>query len=257
MRDNLEIYKIWAPHDSIWSAWAKPVLFAQGLRNTYVQLDTVEVSGWSAGMDKHTMCVVDLPDKSSIEKGLELAERGYRPIPLYNGVCEDVDSNSLVRVLDIQKGLYWGASILEGMSIHKDAPPAFLLDSNRMHGGNEVSPGRYDNRWGIFSQDMPSASFLIAHEIKKIVVYSNFIEEDLTHVLFRYQNAGLAIYLCNGQRQEESLIKVRRPFRFKNVGYRFKIIAKLKRNGAGGFGGMIPEPHQSSGRGHRRYYGMG
>ena len=39
------------------------------------------------------------------------------------------------------------------------APPAFLLDSDRMK-APAPDPGRFDNRWLVFPQDFPSAAFL-------------------------------------------------------------------------------------------------
>jgi hypothetical protein len=158
----------------------------------------------------------------------------------------------IVDVTNIEKALYKGADLLENIDISVDAPPAFILDSRRMEGLGK-QPGKFDNRWCIFPQDMPSASYLVKEGISKIIVRSSEIRVDLSHILCRYQELGIKIYLCNNDEIKE--ITVSKPSHFKSLMYRFKVILGLKRNAAGGFGGLVPEPTQhDSGFG---YYGIG
>ena len=78
------------------------------------------------------------------------------------------------------------------------------------------------------------------------------IASDLTHILYRYQLEGIKIYENNGTGQK--IITLQKPSRFKSLFYRFSLIAGLKRNVAGGFGGMIPELVEQDGA---HYYGVG
>jgi hypothetical protein len=112
-------------------------------------------------------------------------------------------------------------------------------------------PGAFDNRWSIFAQDMPSTHFLKEHGINKIVLFSEFVQDDLSHILFNYQKEGIQIYSSKGKK----LIEVKKPLRFRSYIYRYLVTFGLKRNAAGGFGGTIPDAVQhGSGR---RYYGIG
>jgi hypothetical protein len=127
-----------------------------------------------------------------------------------------------------------------------------MLDSKRMTGSGK-QPGTYDNRWCVFPQDMPSAAFLVKQGIHKIVVRSAGIQNDLSHILHRYQDERIEIYLCTGKELER--VPIVKPSNYKSLSYRFRVIFGLTRNGAGGFGGRIPEPTQGSSG--VRYYGFG
>ena len=41
---------------------------------------------WSPAIDEKVAVVLDLPGAEGVRVGLELAARGYRPVPLYNAV---------------------------------------------------------------------------------------------------------------------------------------------------------------------------
>jgi hypothetical protein len=250
MMDKLEAYKIWAPDDALWTQWAKPVLFMSRPQNTDIQMNLTELD-WIRQMEVHTMIIVDLPGNDGVFESLALARMGYRPVPLYNGVRAPT-TKAAIQVGDIVKALYKGAEILSTMPILKDAPPVFMLDSNRMSGSGKRQ-GYYDNRWCVFPQDMPSASYLIKEGIRKIIVRSDTIQNDLSHILRRYQDEGIIVYLCkDGQMEKLSVVK---PSMYKSLAYRFKVILGLTRNGAGGFGALIPEATQTTSG--TRYYGYG
>ena len=250
MINNLEIYKTWAPYDALWTQWAKPVLFMHSPQELLRELDIPEL-GWIQSVESQTMIIVDLPSKSSVVESMGLARLGYRPVPLYNGVDGRVFS-MVVKVDEIAAALCYCAGILATYNIGPEAPPVFMLDSNRMNGSGK-QPGTYDNRWCVFPQDMPSASFLINAGIRRIIVRSDRIQNDLSHILLRYQEEGIEIHLCTGEQIEK--ISVVKPSKFRSLSYRFSVILGLTRNGAGGFGDKIPEPTQSSSSG--RYYGYG
>ena len=249
MSDNLETYKIWAPEDSVWAQWAKPVLFIHQPINSKIRMEFSDLT-WNIKADNHTMVIVDLPGHTGVIEGVALARLGYRPIPLYNGV--DGPSSSIVKVTDIARALYQGADELITYPIRSDAPPVFILDSNRMSVGGK-RPGVYDNRWCVFPQDMPSASFLNKEGITKIILRSDSIQNDLSHILRRYQELGIDIYISNEQEGEKK-VDVVKPSRYKSLSYRFLTLFGLTRNSTGGFGAMIPEPTQTS---SGRHYGFG
>ena len=247
---DLLTYKKWAPDNAKWTEWVKPVLFAVNYPYKYlIPIDSPKLQ-WILDVNYDTIIIVDLPGKMGVEEGLSLAKIGYRPIPLYNGVCGPNRESMIVDVYDIICALNSAANELESLCLRSNAPPAFLLDSNRMNWiGNKA--GKFDNRWCIFPQDMPSASFLLKNGIRKVIVHTQKIQDDLAHILLRYQEKNIEIYKCG----DDKIIKkktISKPFKFKSMIYRFSVISGLTRNAAGGFGGKIPEPFSGG-----RYYGIG
>ena len=248
MNGGIEIYKVWAPNGARWTEWAKPVLFANMSGGGYGRQD-IPALDWISRMDESTAIIVDLPGKAGVLEGLALARLGYRPVPLYNGVCGPFGSKMAVKVDDLVDALYHGAAELSKISFMPDAPPAFLLDADRMREPGK-RPGAFDNRWCVFPQDMPSASYLISKGIRKVIVRTKRRQEDLAHILYAYQTGGIETFSSIGSNQKR--VTVVKPSSFKNMFYRFRVIAGLKRNAAGGFGGHIPDFSESGGI-HYRY----
>src|SRR5262245_6521195 len=103
-----ELFEIWAPPNSRWSPWVKPVLFAcmdtepqlpaptakviipeQVLPTTAVyHFDTTQVPP----IERNVALVLDLPGAEGVRAGLALASQGYRPVPLYNAVPGPIPS---------------------------------------------------------------------------------------------------------------------------------------------------------------------
>jgi len=243
MSGNVEAYKLWAPKDALWTEWVKPVLFANMNQATFLGKPEIPALTWMSHPDRSAAIIVDLPGKEGTLEGLALARIGYRPIPLYNGVCGFSSVRPAVSTFEIVDALGSFADELPRWNIRHDAPPAFLLDSNRMREFN--LPGGYDNRWCVFPQDMPSAAYLMSKGIRSVIVRTGFIRDDLTHILRRYENHGLAIYKHDGHDQKR--ITVPKPFWFKSLFYRFGVTFGLRRNSAGGFGGLIPDASDGGG----------
>lgn len=235
--NNIEAYKIWAPDDALWTKWAKPTMFSRTTNKIEGgnQFDIPKLDWFDD--DYNSMIIVDLDGEESVKVGMALAEEGFRPVPLFNGT-RAVSQIEIIDMEKLERALYWGAEQLTKLNLKKDANPVFLLDARRMRDQKRV--GYYDNRWCVFPQDMPSAEYLIKHGIKKIVVKTNRIEYDLSHILYAYQSNGISIYLADNYGSHK--YQVHKPSRLKCFGYRLKVILGLKRNAAGGFGGQVPDP---------------
>lgn len=253
-----EHYTIWAPDDSVWSAWAKPVLFSVTFRGAHPPAPAWAdlIVDWAPAASEKTAVILDLEDARGIWFGIALAYKGFRPVPLYNG---NAGLNALLPVDSIVASLRTAADALAQLTLPSDAPPVFLLDARRLAQGWNAGPGKFDNRWAVFPQDFPSATFLLSRGIRSVVVAqsnSSPPQQDLAHVLLRWQEAGIRVLSVDvrvGGSPEP--IVVTRPSRFRSLWYRALVIAGLRRNSAGGFGSIIPQPAQSSGIGSRTGFG--
>jgi hypothetical protein len=262
-----QLYAIWAPPESIWSPWVLPVPFAELTCRDVATLPQVPQYSldWIRGEEKHNLAIVaDLPGADAIHYGLVLLELGFRPVPVIDGspgpslgamIPPDLSvsargalrSPSVVDMRGLLLALCQGARPLQQARLAPDAPPIFLLDSKRMIGVPYFDEMAFDNRWMVFPQDFPSARFLLARGIKKVVfVHDTFLtqpEEDLAHTLLRWQEEGIAVESKSARFGESLLpIEVKRPYRFRAVWYRALSVLRLRRNDAGGFGGYPPAP---------------
>jgi len=258
-----ELFLVWAPADSVWSPWAKPVPFAEPKTTLSLDLPTdlptvdapsaeIDMSGIlpvNAGNPKVCL-IVDLPGVEAVEAGLSLAKLGYRPVPLFNS---SNGVNAVVPVTPIVKRLSSGADILRGLPIDPTAPPAFLLDSNRISGLLPPRPGYFDNRWVVFPQDFPSALILRSQQIEQVIVLQRqtSIHDDLVNVLLQLQAAQMKITIKNASTGEPPAeLPVRRPSRFNFWARALQLLAlQGRRSNAAGFGAVIPTPGEGRGFG--------
>jgi hypothetical protein len=263
-----EVYQIWAPVDSIWSPWAIPVPFAQMVcmdsDAPMDRSDLGEIAGqWEASAD--LAVVVDLPGETSIKLGLALAQRGFRPVPVldgspgpglsgWGGTSMDERSPSMGAsgvAVDMRATLRWlcrGAALLRELPIASNASPAFLLDAYRMAPGQSITAKVFDNRWKTFPQDYPSARFFKERGICRVVLIQELCgqpQEDLSHVLLRWQQAGIRIEVFGTTlRAGPVQLNVNRPSYFRALWQRALAVLGLRRGSAGGFGDW---PHSTGG----------
>ena len=245
MSDIPLAYEQWAPADGRWSPWVKPVLFHP--RNWSLRLQAVgslpEVdASWAPPADGSWALVVDAPGSEGLSLAIALARRGFRPVPLYNGVPSM--SSPLVDVIPLIAGLEALGGELARLPLTPDAPPVFLLDSRRMSGTPREKV--FDNRWVVTPQDLPSANRLRHHGITQVaIVLAPPVAEDLASVLKRWQEGGLVLQHQLGA--ERQPLDVPRPRWFRSLRERLMVMWGLHRSSAGGFGGYIPEPSKGGG----------
>ena len=207
-----EIYKIWAPIGAKWVDWVRPVPFV-AINNNFktdklYNFSTSKIN-YIDSLKNDTAIIVDMRGSTSVEEGISLAHLGYRPIPIYNGTIEQENVLATVDNKSIVSALIYGAKELENISIPKDAPPAFLLDTNRLN-RYKMNVSVFDNSWDIYDQDMPTAEYLIKNGIKNILVRSNSIKKDLKEILYKYKKKGLNVFLANYD-DEIKKVKITKP----------------------------------------------
>jgi hypothetical protein len=241
-----DAYALWAPDESPWSAWAKPVLFtALGRVTPPTEWLLPQDLAWAPTASARTAIVVDLPGAEAVWTGLALAGQGYRPVPLFNGCLAPA---MLVDVAPTAAALLAGCAVLRELTVPRAAPPAFLLDSRRRENAQRARPGEFDNRWAVVPQDMPSGNCLRTAGITAVGVRAARIQDDLTHILCRYQQAGLRLLHGTDDLSAAQPLTVEPPSRFRSLWYCIGVFAGLRRNSAGGFGAVVPQP-SSAGHG--------
>ncbi|MFN6461683.1 MAG: hypothetical protein RMZ41_007515 [Nostoc sp. DedVER02] len=246
-----EFFAIWAPKEVIWSRWAKPVVFSQLTQNRVAA--AVIRNEFTMNTDNiptpnnSTLILVNLPGVESIELGMALAQLGHRPVPLYN-CCEG--ANAIIPMAAIIDSLVSATPILQKLQLPLLAPPAFLIDANRMRDIAKPSPGDFDNRWLVFPQDFPSGKFLLSQGIQRVLLLqrNDTPESDLAHVLLLWQQQGIQLLRQNFSVSGIPVpLKVSRPRWFRYFWYRALTLLSLKRNSAGGFGSVIPDESTTGG----------
>jgi hypothetical protein len=252
-----QIFAAWAPAESIWSTWAKPVLFAHMTETslpTPIQA-TVREAGWAPNANERVALVLDLPRDEAIWAGLALADRGYRPVPLYNALpppsdalLQDSESRASIAVVDtfpIVNALQQGAERLARSRIPADAPPAFLLDAERHGDNSRIIPEQFDNRSICFTTDFPSANFLLAHGIQRVLLVQRERtepQEDFAHVLCRWQDGGLPLERLRIEEPAgKEPFRVKRPSWYGAMFQRALAAVGLRRAPGGGLGAWMPQ----------------
>lgn len=247
-----ELFDLWAPEGAPWSPWVKPVLFAHLHReNTPAdealvqQVRATDIS-WLPRADEGTAVILDLRVNDTLLVGARMAQQGFQPVILANTTP---GPNPLVVTSAWYRAIRTGPALLQALRWDDKSPPVFLLDSDRTTGAS--LPRRYDNRWMVFPQDLPSANALKARGIQRALLVEEKMtqpEEDLSHVLRRWQEGGIELSVVA---RIDPLVRhpldVKPPSRFRKMWQRAMTITGLRRNSAGGFGAVVPDPSQSSG----------
>lgn len=251
---NEQCFAVWAPDGVLWSQWAKPVTFTQ--LDDVVLLDATTLTWETAELARipsatGVALVVEAPGPNAVRLGVGLARIGYRPVPLFNATT---GPSQVLDIEPIARRLIEGVPLLEELHLPPSAPPAFLLDAERLRPKTLPIPGKFDNRWVTLPQDFPSGTLLLSRGISQAMVlqYGHApLQDDLAHVLRRWQDAGVRMSLAdlNGPSDAEPL-QVQRPSLFRLAWYRVAAMIDLRRADVGGFGGAVPQ--ETSGGG---YYG--
>jgi hypothetical protein len=270
---NSEAYKLWAPPGKMWSAWAKPVLFADMPGQADISI-TVPAQSILAEVKSPVAVIIDLPGKFSVEEGLALAAVGYRPVPLYNGVAGSEQSKTAVPVKELSEALAAGAGMLEAMDIQDNAPPVFLLDSSRS-GTIPLDTDVYDNRWSVFYDDFPAADQLSNAGIREIVVFTSSRMTDLLEALYKYEEHGLNVFFTDGNPDHVMVLRRRRrsffrsarrfftghdqPYEIKDSPYGYLGACESSYSYTGGYYGYSGSGYKGgySGGGYKGYSGSG
>ena len=249
-----EIFNIWAPAEAPWSLWAKPVLFAFAFPTDVIDQPASSVPPqppWIVKADRPSALVLDLPGPAGVEAGLLAAKHGFRPVPLYNALPSPggLLSNAPDTVCDVRSILYAicrATPELGQLKLPLNAPPAFLLDSQRRTGHAAPLPGMFDNRSVSLPTDFPSAVRIRESGVNRVVLVQESALEpqaDLAHTLLRWQEGGIRIEAATlAASATPAPITIRKPPLYRMMWQRLLATIGFRRNPLGGFGGRLPSP---------------
>lgn len=210
--DKIDIYKVWAPVNVIWSNWVRPVSFIEldipKSRSEFIDYEIPSVN-YLKEIEDNTAIILDESGIDSIKEGIALSLLGYRPIPIFNGTNPNYGVVSTTDNDLIEPLLLWGALELVNIKLDNDALPVFLLDKNRLN-RYKINKSIFDNSWDVFPQDLPTYKFFLEHNINKILIKSDKLNKDLEKVLYKYYKNGIKILFTNGY-DEIKEIKIKKP----------------------------------------------
>jgi hypothetical protein len=208
MMTKKDVYRVWAPVGKTWVDWVRPVPFVElnGQIERFNPSNPVLPCLVKFELKNDTAVIVDLPGARSVEVGILLAQKGLRPIPIYNGTLEQKGSRATSDNDSIFGALIWGASILSEIDIKDNACPVFLTDSNRLM-RRKSSESIFDNSWDVYHQDLPTEEYFLSHGIKNILIIGDTFAKDLKNIFFKeYPKKKLSFYFTDGY-DEPKLIK--------------------------------------------------
>lgn len=262
-----QIYDVWCPPSARWSPWVKPVLFSfmstwpgvlRVTADTEVLPPAAEVPpAWDVtGLPQareNVALVLDLPGGEAVRLGMTLVPAGFRPVPLYNALPWDEDTGFLltnvhhpaVNMIDVVQALRTATPTLALAHLPDDPPPVFMLDSNRRRAWAPL-PGSFDNRSICFPTDFPSANFLLAAGIGRVLIVLRDRDEpepDLAHTLRQWQDGGVRLELKRlDLPSEPHPFEMTKPKWYRSLFYRAGQLLHFQKATLGGFGGVLPEP---------------
>ena len=257
-----EIYAIWTPPDSPWSAWTKPVLFSY-LTESYLLDFAYELKQWAVPSATDTAVIADVPGAEGLAVGLALCLAGrFRPIPVYNacpfpnyglssGLSIVADGRgpqtsipTTVDMTPILSSLRAASEILVKAELPPNAPPAFLIDENRK-GRRWTLPkeGWFDNRSFVTPSDFPSSHFLQQHGLAKVILIQSTasVQWDLLEVLLGWQRDGIRVLMQKPwEPWNPQPLPLKRPSAIAGIVSRFFWRNSFQSNVSGSFGEYVP-----------------
>lgn len=174
-----KLYDLWGPpHDSRWSGYHKPTLFAAidgitperlrpcGLPSFGVPDAPRRTPDWA---DERTAIALDLPGPFAVAYGAWLAGRGrHVPIATFNNWPH---AQGLVDATSVLAALLYYSPWIAAAELRGDeriAPPVLLLDRARL-GRRAPRPNDFDNRYFLLETDLPPGAQLAAGGIERLV----------------------------------------------------------------------------------------
>ena len=264
-----KLYDLWGPpHASPWSGYHKPTLYAAldsipGERTCPRGPPGLDAAGapreTPAWLDGRTAVLLDLPGDESVAWAAHLCRReGMAPVATFNNWPHERGVVDATRVLAAL--LHYAPWVREGwdrIASPLDAPPVFIADAARL-GRGPARPNDFDNRYFLLETDLPSGDALASRGIERLVYVrtgapvlppaappAHADADDLNGWLHE-ASKRVEVLLARAAPDAWSLtmpepldVTVRKtPY----TTTRDPAFQGFRRNAAGGFGALVPEP---------------
>lgn len=264
------LYDAWGPpHASPWSGYHRPTLFAA--------LDSLKgESVWPTGpagfdaasaprqrpewLDGRTAVLLDMPGDVSVAYGALLCRiGGLAPVATFNNWPHErgvIDASRVLAAL-----LHYAPWAADGWDRIEDdvaAPPVFMADATRI-GPATVKPRDFDNRYFLLETDLPSGAALATRGIERLVyVRAGWTappaheDADDLNAWLHETSKRVQVHLAHASTTRWFLPETTRPMELSVRKTPFSTTRDpafkgFRRNAAGGFGVLVPEPSSGGG----------
>ncbi len=263
--DPAALHAAWAPPDaSPWSAFQRPTLFAalDSLHHDAVGpwvppgFDIAsaprELPEW---IDGRTAVLLELPGALSVAYGALLAQRAkMQPVATFNNWPHQAEVGDAKAALGaLLAYASWARDArdrIEGVT-----PPAIMLDAWRL-GTRMPQPRDFDNRYFLLDSDLPSAALLAKSGIERVVYVHPPRRPDAPPEAPEDMDDANPYLVALAKRMTVAFAEARTdgwglgPLRTAEVKLRKTPFTTttdpsfrgFRRNAAGGFGVLVPEP---------------
>lgn len=265
--ESAKLFELWsAPAESPWSSYHKPTLFAA--LDGFVDPKPVPVPGLDlasaprsppAWVNARTAIVLDLPGEVSVAYAAWLSLRGgHAPCVTFNNWPHAKMLVDMARPLGALLAYApWVRQAWDLMDEPKRAPPVLVLDSRRL-GDRTPKPRDFDNRYYLLESDLPSSQKLANAGVERLVYVraqgqpptvpeekddmNGYLHSVGKLVPTFVAEASLDTWLLGEPRAFSATIR-KTPFSTtKDPAFK-----GFRRNAAGGFGVLVPEPSSGGG----------
>ena len=259
--DAAEIFDCWAPREGVWSPWCKSTPFSYMDRFQAVGEYVVPSEGeWEPpDASEGWGLVIDLDGAEAVAFGLQMAKRGYRPVPLFSSVPWPHGSDADLVAVPMKRVLHTlvrGAEKLRALPLPPQAPPAFLLDARRAWLSFEAYYDErtvLDNRTLVLASEFPSVDDLRAGGIHRgmVIIQKRYLKSipqpDLHHIGLDWLAAELPVQMAHPRKADWRMpLQRRTPWHVKLA----QAMACRSSRYLGGTRGVPPVPEFDLSRGH-------
>lgn len=264
--ESAKLYDLWSPPAaSPWSSYHKPTLFAA--LDGFVAPKPIPVPGLDLAnaprspphwADARTAIILDLPGEVSVAYGAWLALRGgYSPSVTFNNWPHAKMLVDMARPLGALLAYSPWVQQADLMEDPERAPPALVLDARRL-GDRKPKPKDFDNRYYLIESDLPSGQTLVNAGIEKLVYVRLLgtvapVREELDDMNGYLHSVGKQVTTFVAEASPDSwLLGEPRAFSATIRKTAFSTTKDpafkgFRRNAAGGFGVLVPEPSSGGG----------
>jgi hypothetical protein len=254
-----QLFDLWSPRQGPWVGYAKPTLFAAVDEANDLLPRRVELAGQPRLPLAHPegAIILDLPGALTVAYAGHLARVGWQPVPLFNNWPHPqalVDMQPVLEAL-----LYYSPWAQESRTVEPRGP-VFMLDRRRF-GKRQPQPNDFDNRYFHPESDLPGVGLIkkwCQGKVRYIAPAApdgspphGPVESDDMNPLLLHYAKYLDVEVALARSDQWSISAPQRimfrPRKTPLNTVKDPMFSGYRRNAAGGFGKLVPEPSSGGG----------